>query len=254
MAPSELDVIVAAADGRAHNESRIMRLIVFTLLAMLSLPSAALGQQPGRYSIPSVPAPRDPLPRFTIAPRGGPLGRIGLPLPPIGSQPTEGHWNAPAQHPHRGFFVPWHMMVYYVPPPVIAPAPPPEPAPKPIAPPAMGRLVLDVQPASAQIFADGYYVGVPEDFNATRGGGLLEAGPHRIDVSAPGFEPLTIDLRVSAGQPVTYRAVLKPLPAPVTVPPSTFYLIPGCYMGNVPPKDAHLPATCDENRAITWRP
>lgn len=232
-----------------------MRSIVFTLLAMLSLPVAALGQRPAGYSIPSVPAPRDPLPRFTIAPRGAPLGRVGLPLPPVGLQPSEGPWHRPLQHPQRGFFVPWQMMVFYVPQPVMALAPPPEPAAKPIEnPPAMGRLVLEVQPTSAQIFADGYYVGVPDDFSVTRGGGLLEAGPHRIDVSAPGFEPLTVDLRVSPGQPVTYRAVLKSLPAPVAVPPSTFYLIPGCYMGNVPPKDAQLPATCDKNRAITWRP
>ena len=52
----------------------------------------------------------------------------------------------------------------------------------------MGRLVLEVEPADAQIFADGYYVGVPADFSAARGGVPLEAGVHRIDVSAPGYE------------------------------------------------------------------
>jgi hypothetical protein len=233
-----------------------MRLIIVTLAAMVALPVTALAQRPIPHAIPSVPAPRDPLPRFTIAPRGAPLGRIGLPLPAIGLQPSDVDGDQRFVLQHRGFFVPWQMMVFYVPQPLAASAPPPEPAPKPIEqPPAMGRLVLDVQPASsAQVFADGYYVGVPEDFGASRGGGLLEAGPHRIDVSAAGFEPLTVDLRVSPGQPVTYRAVLKPLPPPVQVPPSTFYLIPGCYMGNIPPKDAQLPATCDKNRAIIWRP
>jgi hypothetical protein len=33
--------------------------------------------------------------------------------------------------------------------------------------------------------------------------------------------------------------------------PTTFYFIPGCYAGNVPPKDAGLPATCDQTRVIT---
>jgi len=232
-----------------------MRLIIVTVVATLALPCAALAQQHASYVIPGASAPRDPLPRFTIAPRGAPLGPAGLPLPSIGLQPPHLDGIHRPAHRRRDFFVPWHMMVFYMPLPVTAPAPVPEPAPKPIEqPPAMGRLVLDVVPASAQIFADGYYVGAPEDFTAERGGRLLEAGPHRIDVSAPGFEPLSVDLRVSPGQPVTYKAALKPLPPPVAVPPSTFYLIPGCYMGNIPPEVAQLPPTCDKNRAITWRP
>ena len=114
--------------------------------------------------------------------------------------------------------------------------------------------MLDVSPASAQVFADGYYVGMPADFTGERGGGVLDAGIHRIDLSAPGYEPITVDLRVAPGQTITYRAALRALPPPTPAPPSTFYLIPGCYMGNIPPKDAHLPATCDQSRAVTWRP
>ena len=30
-----------------------------------------------------------------------------------------------------------------------------------------------------------------------------------------------------------------------------FYVIPGCYMGNVPPEDTGLPEGCDPRRAIT---
>ncbi len=143
------------------------------------------------------------------------------------------------------------MMLFYVPQPTAAPAPLSAPVEKA---PALGRLILDVQPATAQVFADGYYVGVPEDFSLARGGGLLEAGPHRIDVNAAGFESMTVDLRVTATQPVTIRGALKTLPPPVAVAPTTFYLIPGCYMGNIPPKDAHLPATCDLGRVVTWVP
>jgi hypothetical protein len=117
-----------------------------------------------------------------------------------------------------------------------------------------GKLVLDIVPAGAQVFVDGYYVGVPSDFGTERGGGVLEAGTHRLDVSAGGYEPVGVDIRVASGQIVTYRSTLKPLPPPAAVAPSTFYLIPGCYMGNIPPKDARLPDSCDKNRAITWRP
>jgi hypothetical protein len=145
-------------------------------------------------------------------------------------------------------------VVFYVPQPLEVPAPPPEPRVRPSKQAASSRLILDVQPNGAEIFSDGYYIGVPEDFSAARGGGILEAGVHRIDVSAPGFEPVSVDVRLAPGQSVTYRATLKALPPPVAAAPTTFYLIPGCYMGNIPPKDARLPASCDQSRAISWRP
>ena len=231
------------------------------LIVILLSVAAVQAQSPAPYVIiPSVPAPRDPLPRFTIPPRGGVLGHVGLPLPHIGLQPPPS-----ARHRSRrsregvfvpspeGVFFPWPMMVFYVPQPIAAPAPAPNPPPVE-KPPAAGRLIIDVEPATAQVFADGYYIGVPGDFSAGRGGGLLEAGAHRIDVSATGYEPFTATVRVTADQPVTIQATLKPLPPPVAVPPTTFYLIPGCYMGNIPPKEARLPATCDQSRVISWLP
>ena len=145
------------------------------------------------------------------------------------------------------------MMVYYVPEPVAYVPAQPEPPPKRVEPPALGRLILDIAPATAQIFVDGYYVGVPEDFSAGGGGGLLEAGPHHLDISADGHEPVAVELMIAAAHAVTYRATLKGFPPPAAAPSTTFYLIPGCYMGNVPPKDAHLPPTCDQARTVTWR-
>jgi PEGA domain len=117
-----------------------------------------------------------------------------------------------------------------------------------------GRLILDLERGGAEVFADGYYVGIVEDFSAPRGGGTLSAGPHRIDVSASGFEALTRVVNLAPGQAVTVRGVLAALPPPVVIPRTTFYLIPGCYMGNIPPKDAHLPPTCDQSRATIWVP
>jgi hypothetical protein len=223
-----------------------MRVVIPALIVILLLANTALAQLPGAHVVPSVPAPRDPLPRFTIAPRGGALAPIGLPLPQLGLSPLESPHQHGWRHGDRAYFY-WPVVMFDVAPP--APARDSRPIEQP---PAPGRLILDVEPGTAQVFADGYYVGVPDDFGAARGGGLLDAGTHRIDISATGYEPVTLDLRVTAGQTMTYRAVLKPTPPPVSVAPTTFYLIPGCYMGNVPPKDAHLPATCDVARAVTW--
>ncbi len=127
--------------------------------------------------------------------------------------------------------------------------------------PLPGRLVLEVEPSMAQIFADGYYVGTPDDFRLERGGGMLEPGPHRIEILARDHEPVSFDVNLARGQSVTFRRVLTPVvSAPTLAPdvrssekkqPVTFYHIPGCYMGNVPPEEANLPATCDLTRAVS---
>lgn len=235
-----------------------MRSFVVALIAVLMLAGTAWAQRRPARAIPSVPPPRDPPPHFTIAPRGGSLQPIGLPLPQHGLR------QLPIRGKHQRFGhggnvygyggnVFWWPMPYYVPEPVALATPVYE-APRPVERPLPGWLILEVEPAHAEVFADGYYVGVPGDFGAARGGGVIEPGPHRIDVSAQGFEPATVHLRVTAGQTITYRASLRALPPPEAVPPTTFYLIPGCYLGNIPPQDARLPATCDPSRAVTWKP
>jgi hypothetical protein len=139
-------------------------------------------------------------------------------------------------------------------------------APVVVEPPPLARLILDVQPATAQIFADGYYIGLPEDFRFADGGAVLEPGPHRIDILERNYQPVSFDVNLARGQSATFRHVLTPVmrapqPAldaaaktpPAAKQPATFYLIPGCYMGNVPPKDANLPATCDVARALSFQ-
>jgi hypothetical protein len=59
-----------------------------------------------------------------------------------------------------------------------------------------GSLRLKIKPRDAQVFVDGYYVGVVDEFDGVFQRLHIEAGPHRIEVSAPGFEPLTFDVRV----------------------------------------------------------
>jgi hypothetical protein len=186
--------------------------------------------------------------------------QIGLPLPRIGLEP---HARRSRHSPHRwkrGYGGSFGWPIVYVVPQVVdtyvtSQVPEPDPIDEE---PAMGRLVLDVQPALAQVFVDGYYVGTADDFNANRGGLLLETGAHRIDLAAPDHEQNTFDVRISPNQFVTYQQVLKPIRREPIVPPARsapqiFYLIPGCYMGNVPPKEANLRPTCDPARAITFQ-
>ncbi len=73
-----------------------------------------------------------------------------------------------------------------------------------------GGVRLDIDQPQAEVYADGVYAGLVDDFNGTSSPLLLEPGTHRIEVRAPGFEPLTFDVNVARGQDVVYRRTLQP--------------------------------------------
>jgi hypothetical protein len=82
------------------------------------------------------------------------------------------------------------------------------------APPAnahYGGVRLDVEPSDAAVHVDGYYAGVVDDFDGTWQRVALAPGPHRIEIVAPGYEPVTFDVNVLPNQTVRYRADLTPL-------------------------------------------
>ena len=116
---------------------------------------------------------------------------------------------------------------------------------------------LELQPtAGLQLFVDGYYVGTLDDVHGEL---ELEAGAHTIEIRASGYETLTFDVKITPGRSISYRGTLKPTdaadaPAPTPVAPTTFYYIPGCYMGNVPPEEVALPPNCDLSRLVTRKP
>lgn len=220
---------------------------------------------------------------------GLPLPSIGLPLQVIGLPPQPDPTPTPAGPsltppppvppravvffglaPDAWGFEPWQQsltpgLVARDPAPALAAAVAGEMAPT-------GRLRLELKPAAAQLFIDGEFVGTWAD----HGGELdLPAGTRRLEVRAPSHESLTVDIRIVAGREVTYRGALSrvderqnvlasnsalapvaaaPSAADAPAPPSTFYLIPGCYLGNVPPDQVKLPANCDLSRMITHTP
>ena len=261
-------------DGRVSAYTRHMR-STLALLVLAATTGVAQAQQP------TVPA----------ASIGLPLPPIGLPLPIIGLPPASDaiRTSTPAhptpdgrRHGHRPpaiilFGAPYafgfEMWQQSATPGVIASSPAPSstavvPAPE------TGTLQLELQPRDAQLFVDGEYVGTWGDL-----AGELELlpGTHRIEARAPMFEALTFDVRIVAGRTITYRGTLtrveerrrqepalpsantpprpepssRPVPPPI---PATFYLIPGCYLGNVPPDQVKLPDGCDLSRIITHTP
>lgn len=226
-----------------------------------------------------------------LAPIGLPLAPLGLPPGPTETRsapatspgslpPLPGHHK---QRPER----PTPIAVYLLPgygwgPAFSAPTPGPAAALAPVTVPDVSRpprapsgtLELDLSPrVSGQVFVDGVYVGTLDELGHEL---RLAEGTRQLEVRTPGFEPFPLAVRIVDGRALTYRGVLQPLPVAAApnahgprpgnltepaVPPATppiarkpLYFIPGCYLGDVPPKEAGLPATCDPRLAVTFRP
>jgi hypothetical protein len=72
-----------------------------------------------------------------------------------------------------------------------------------------GAIKLKVKPRQAQVYADGYYVGVVDDFDGIFQSLHLEPGPHHLELRATGFEPLTIDVQVQPDRTIKYEGEMK---------------------------------------------
>jgi hypothetical protein len=224
---------------------------------------------------------------------GLPLPPIGLPLPTIGLPPQDVQTTAPPRVPdgkprHQ---TPPTIVVFGAPygwgvepwqrspvPGAIVTNPStgaedfdPEVRVDSVAAVETGRLELDIRPRQAQVFVDGDFVGTWSDLDGEL---TLSPGTHRIEIRLAQHEALAFDARIVAGRTITYQGVLTPLqpapngrkPDPAAAPdvPSpqaktpravqTFYLIPGCYLGNVPPQEVKLAPGCEQRQVITHRP
>jgi hypothetical protein len=116
-----------------------------------------------------------------------------------------------------------------------------------------GYLYLQMQPATAQVYVDGFYMGSVNDIRRMIPGRSLQAGAHRIEIQAPGYETRTFDVLIPPNEVITYRTDLQPIAGSVKAVaaspgvPKTFYVIPGCYAGDKPPR-AKLPRGCDRSK------
>jgi hypothetical protein len=75
-----------------------------------------------------------------------------------------------------------------------------------------GGLQLDVEPRRALVYVDGWYVGVVDDLSGYYRHLDTVAGRHIIEIVAPDYEPLIVDVTVSPGRTTTYRNSLTRAP------------------------------------------
>jgi hypothetical protein len=115
-----------------------------------------------------------------------------------------------------------------------------------------GTLSVDIVPTFAQVYVDHRYVGMSYELNREL---TLDAGPHRVEFRADDHTPVVLHVTIEAGRQISYQGALvrrdvepdsePPALVPELTPAMTVYFIPGCYLGNVPPTAARLPAGCD---------
>jgi len=224
-----------------------MRGLSVTLVVLVSTAWLSAQQRP------APPPPRAPSPPPIV-----------LPYPPLPTQPTGGFTSGfvyptqinPAYRPSTsgrggragyGGYPAYGGGYFYAPDTTPAPTGP-APAQEPT-----GELRLTGTPADAQVFVDGFYMatlGDVEDHRAL----TLTAGPHHVEVRAPDYTSERFDVRIDPSAMVSYHASLdhvRAQPSRAAAPragATKMYLIPNCYLGNVPPKPERLPKGCDIKR------
>jgi hypothetical protein len=74
---------------------------------------------------------------------------------------------------------------------------------------AYGGIRIEGAPRDAQVFADGNYVGVVEDFDGPVRHLNLPAGAHQIEIRPNGTQPIAFDVNVQGGQTMSVHADVR---------------------------------------------
>ena len=72
-----------------------------------------------------------------------------------------------------------------------------------------GQLRLKVNPRHGQVYVDGYFAGEVDSFDGAFQRLAVEAGAHKVEIRAEGFETVTFDVMITPGETVTYKGELK---------------------------------------------
>jgi hypothetical protein len=75
--------------------------------------------------------------------------------------------------------------------------------------PDKGILRLNVKPYDAEVYIDGALVGQANHFEGVFHKLRLEEGVHRLELRAQGYETLSVNVRIEAGESMTYRGALE---------------------------------------------
>ena len=72
-----------------------------------------------------------------------------------------------------------------------------------------GAVRLKIKQKQAEIYVDGYYVGLVDSYDGSFQKLTLDSGGHKLELKADGYEPLQFDVVIAPGETVTYKGELK---------------------------------------------
>ena len=72
-----------------------------------------------------------------------------------------------------------------------------------------GGIRLKVDPRDAEVFVDGYYAGLVDDFDGVFQSLKVAPGGHKIEIRMPGFDDLELDVHVQPGRTVTLSEQMR---------------------------------------------
>lgn len=70
---------------------------------------------------------------------------------------------------------------------------------------AYGGVRIQGAPPDAEVFADGYYVGIVDDFDGAFQRLELTPGAHSIEIRAAGMPPIAFDVNIQPGRTITFH-------------------------------------------------
>jgi len=73
-----------------------------------------------------------------------------------------------------------------------------------------GSLRLQVEPKDAQVYVDGYYAGIVDDFDGHFQHLDLSPRPHHVEIRSPDYQPLAFDVVIQSHHRTDYRGKLLP--------------------------------------------
>jgi hypothetical protein len=72
-----------------------------------------------------------------------------------------------------------------------------------------GALRLKIKPRNAEVYVDGYYVGIVDEFDGMFQRLHIEPGAHRVEVRAAGYDTLVFEVKISQDHTTTYQGEMK---------------------------------------------
>jgi hypothetical protein len=93
----------------------------------------------------------------------------------------------------------------------------------------LGSLRVEVKPREAQVYVDGYFAGLVDDFDGISQRLRAKPGEHQIEIYLPGFQSIKETMLFRPGSSLKLKTVMQPLasgepqppkPEPIAPPPS----------------------------------